>query len=938
MNDEPYGQDSAGDSPTFWAEGGRGHPAVDSPHWADRQLEAFVEPGSELPPELLAEQKAVLLKPGDMVVGRFEVIEQLGLGGMGAVYRVRDHSLEEDRALKVMLPSLLVHSRARSRFLKEIRISQRLTHEGIVRVHDLGEDRERGIVFFTMEYVSGQTLHRLLVDRHQRLPWERAVDIARQICDALEHAHKHTIHRDLKPQNIMVRPDGSVKVMDFGLAKVMTPGKLTESTLAMGTAYYQAPEQGVHAGNLSPAADIYSLGVILYQMLAGTIPIGHVRPPSTICPTVPRKLDNVVLACLEPRPEDRLRSIPELREALDAALVKKTPRWVLALAAFVVIAATALAGFFLWPNRPPLNRRTWNAAVSTVVHRVSASEAENAQTEAAQAKQDAQAMGAERYAAPQSSLAAISWERGEDLRGQGLYYRAVPEYDKAEQLLVTAAGVTRQLLAKRDQARQDAANARAEADRAGAADLVPNQYEQAQKAQQDADQTPDVRQATEKYQDAREAYILAAKQAEAIVQVAQRNAEDAKERAATGDVAYYVPEQLSEPAALMQEAEQAADPQTKKEKYEAAAARYEDTVGAARQALLLAMAASEQAKTTAAEARDAARKAGAQEHAGDTLQEALDLIETADAHAQDRKFDVAANAYADATAKLQEAARLAKQEKQRILLARKLDVAPTQTTLSRDNPEAKIRVRLGDQPAPASAIQAAWREEGSRFKTLKSDGFILVQVLPDQLQQGTYRLDVRASGQSKSVDVAVETPAPKPAEPTGPSEPGTPGGEHYEITLPERYVEGQIMDVPGTGEAQFEYIWKVNGEVVLQGVGKSRLRHALSKPGTCTLELVQKLDGQTVISTRATTSVASEPVEHHTTTLGYTVKFPAAPERYRDYEWRVDGTRVPGGHEFKYIFEEPKTYRLECKMTDPLSPAEQEYRKYRRIVWLVHVE
>ena len=243
----------------------------DSPtNWADHQLQQFVDDGTEIPPDMLDEQKAVLLKPGDLVNNRFEVVKQLGFGGMGAVYHVKDRFTEQDRALKVMLPSLLKSEGARKRFQSEVIISQKLGHKNIVRIHDIMVDRTRRIYFFTMELVEGKTLHRVLNERGGTLPLSEALHIAHQLCDALAYAHELTVHRDLKPQNIMVQPDGTIKILDFGLAKLMSPGRLTKSSMALGTAYYQAPEQSVHLSELDQRADLYSVGIILYQMLTGT--------------------------------------------------------------------------------------------------------------------------------------------------------------------------------------------------------------------------------------------------------------------------------------------------------------------------------------------------------------------------------------------------------------------------------------------------------------------------------------------------------------------------------------------------------------------------------------------------------------------------------------------------------------------------------------------
>ncbi|MBN2308858.1 MAG: protein kinase, partial [Candidatus Hydrogenedentes bacterium] len=161
------------------------------------------------------------------------------------------------------------------------------------------------------------------------------------------------IHRDLKPQNIMIRPDGAVKVLDFGLAKVMSPGRMTKSSMALGTAYYQAPEQSVHLKELDARADLYSMGVILYEMLTGRIPVGTIKPASQINRAVPRKLDAVIVRCLEPEAADRPASAAALRAELDGACVKKTTRVVPSLAAagvlVALIALAALAG--LWHTR-----------------------------------------------------------------------------------------------------------------------------------------------------------------------------------------------------------------------------------------------------------------------------------------------------------------------------------------------------------------------------------------------------------------------------------------------------------------------------------------------------------------------------------------------------------------------------------------------------------
>ena len=315
---------SEGDSPTYFggedgpAEPGTSLPSDEQATLFDEEARRLLDPGTELPPELAAEQRSVYLRAGDVVAGRFQVVKLLGFGGMGAVYHVKDRELHgQDRALKVMLPSLLRSDSARERFLCEVNISQKLNHDGIVRVHDLGLDPGRGFRFFTMEYVEGKTLHRVLKDRGGKLLVDEALEITRQLCDILEYAHRRTVHRDLKPQNIMVEPDGGVKILDFGLAKVMSPGRMTRSSMALGTAYYQAPEQSVQLGEVDQRADIYSTGVIFYELLTGALPVGRFKLPSELDSELSERCDQVVVGCLEPRPEDRFSDVGALREAID---------------------------------------------------------------------------------------------------------------------------------------------------------------------------------------------------------------------------------------------------------------------------------------------------------------------------------------------------------------------------------------------------------------------------------------------------------------------------------------------------------------------------------------------------------------------------------------------------------------------------------------------
>jgi len=266
---------------------------------------------------LTPDQRSVDLRPGSVINRRFKVLQQLGFGGMGAVYLVKDTHLQERRALKVMLPRLLSNPQAQRRFLIETKISQKLSHANIVRVHDLGMDFDTGMQFFTMALVEGETLFRYLKSRDGQLPLDEVLRIMRPICHALTYAHRYTIHRDLKPQNIMRGPGGHITLLDFGLAKLLDQSNPALSRMAVGTIHYQAPEQKSNPLGIDSRADLYSLGVIMYQLLTGKVPAGQYPPASSLARNVPRSMDHVIQRCLKLR-DERYPTAGALLEDLDA--------------------------------------------------------------------------------------------------------------------------------------------------------------------------------------------------------------------------------------------------------------------------------------------------------------------------------------------------------------------------------------------------------------------------------------------------------------------------------------------------------------------------------------------------------------------------------------------------------------------------------------------
>jgi len=198
-------------------------------------------------------------------IGRYELVEKLGQGGMGAVYRARDTLLERTVAVKVISATIDQNEELRERFFREARAAGQLSHKNIITIHDLGE--HEGQPYLAMEYLQGQDLLARMA-APQRMSLRRRVEIATEICEGLEFAHAHgVIHRDIKPANIFITDSGGVKILDFGLARLVT-SELTRSNMMMGTVNYMAPEQ-VRGERIDQRADIFSAAVVIYELLSG---------------------------------------------------------------------------------------------------------------------------------------------------------------------------------------------------------------------------------------------------------------------------------------------------------------------------------------------------------------------------------------------------------------------------------------------------------------------------------------------------------------------------------------------------------------------------------------------------------------------------------------------------------------------------------------------
>ncbi len=255
---------------------------------------------------------------------RYKIQRMLGEGGMGAVYKAHDMELDRDVALKLIRPGLAMDANVSARFKQELLLASKVSHKNILRIHDLGD--ANGVKFISMAYVEGQDLHQLLAD-NGKLPVDRAVKLAKQMCSALEAAHAEgVVHRDFKPQNILLDKNEQVYVTDFGLAKSLeADAGLSRSGEFLGTPRYMAPEQ-VEGRGIDHRVDIYALGLILYEMLTGDVPF-HAdstiqlmykrvnetpKSPKTLNPELPDWINRVVMKCLERYPDNRYQNATDL--------------------------------------------------------------------------------------------------------------------------------------------------------------------------------------------------------------------------------------------------------------------------------------------------------------------------------------------------------------------------------------------------------------------------------------------------------------------------------------------------------------------------------------------------------------------------------------------------------------------------------------------------
>ena len=299
----------------------------------------LLDPGATIAPgsparrtpatRLTSPDSAAVLQIGDLLGGRYEILQLLGEGGMGAVYQARDVELEREGALKVTLPEMAEHPEILQRFKQELILARQITDRNVIRIFDIGEAGK--IKFITMEYLEGENLHQIL-KRQGKLEVAEAIGIMEQAASGLAAAHREgIIHRDLKPGNIMRDKNGRVVVMDFGLARTFSGDGMTRTGAMLGTIEYMSPEQA-QGKDVKASSDVFTFGLILYELLAGVTPF-HAEsaiasllmrsqqravPLADVARNVPGTLSNIVSKCLETDPAKRYQSAEELDADLRA--------------------------------------------------------------------------------------------------------------------------------------------------------------------------------------------------------------------------------------------------------------------------------------------------------------------------------------------------------------------------------------------------------------------------------------------------------------------------------------------------------------------------------------------------------------------------------------------------------------------------------------------
>jgi serine/threonine-protein kinase len=300
---------------------------IDPASQTDLSVEAQTHASYHSMPAALEGDFLTHFAPGSVIDGRYNIVQQVGQGGMAAVFRAIDEQLDEEVALKVFDP-FYSNDKTFLRFKRELKLSRKLSHPNIIRLHDIGSHQQ--FHYISMELLEGRDLEDIL-SMHKGVDIVFGTQILLQICSGLQAAHDiGVIHRDIKPSNFFLTDDGVLKVMDFGIAIEANSDKLTATGSVVGTGMYMAPERAMGQELISPESDLYSIGIVAFEMFTGELPFYHenIIPllmmhvhdtpprPSQINPHVPLLLESIILKLLAKSPGDRYDSCRELSDAL----------------------------------------------------------------------------------------------------------------------------------------------------------------------------------------------------------------------------------------------------------------------------------------------------------------------------------------------------------------------------------------------------------------------------------------------------------------------------------------------------------------------------------------------------------------------------------------------------------------------------------------------
>ncbi|MGD2245188.1 MAG: protein kinase [Candidatus Aminicenantes bacterium] len=316
------------------------------------------------------------LSIGSLFAGRYQIIEEIGTGGMGTVYKAFDNKIREKVALKLLKPEIAADETTIERFHHELKITRKIIHKNVCHMYHISQEEDTHYII--MEYIQGEDL-KSTIRKMGRLTVGKTLDIAKQICEGLREAHKiGVVHRDLKPQNIMINEKGDAQIMDFGIARSLKSGDFTRTGMVIGTPHYMSPEQ-IEGQKVDQRTDIYALGIILYEMLTGDFPfegdtalsIGiqkkteSPKDPKSLNPQIPVPLSRLILQCLEKDPERRIQTVEEAQKALarieevlpttekSRIMTRIQPRKIRVpikkkwMAAFLIAVVVMLASYFL---------------------------------------------------------------------------------------------------------------------------------------------------------------------------------------------------------------------------------------------------------------------------------------------------------------------------------------------------------------------------------------------------------------------------------------------------------------------------------------------------------------------------------------------------------------------------------------------------------------